>query len=395
MEGGKDPKLICRQYRTRVDDLQKFISLNERLGSFESSEFKYPHNSKKLNPSTLAKAGFIRGSAQFSEEPEYDLISNIPLTITVEDEHDDAVFCPFCFKHLSEFEPDDQPFQEHRDHKPSCVFINQVASVRSRTSQWMDPVNPKPVKSKQKIVVGDLQEMHDTISKAHWEYIENYQKSLLQQESAASPQVWLLNNIKRRKKSGNKDALKQAFAGKFFTTLATKTQSVAESPRIDPRSIPKNCALFKTPVLELTKVLKDVNENRHNLASSTQKPAPLRGISANFSEFKSFSPANAIFPKNSLSGKENQYRQATPMARKPEGGNDSYGSHNQTISVTPKQVPAASSVAEKVLMSPGTPTVGDTKTMYLSTGIGNRMIPVKVTVDETNIQGLKRLSKLN
>lgn len=157
---------ICRQYRRRVDDLQEFISLDARLDSFEPSatarrngtscisHTPYPHNSKKLNPTTLAKAGFVRGSAQFMEPN--DLLKNVPLEITIEDEEDDTVFCPYCFKHLSDFEPDDQPFQEHKDHKANCIFINQVASVRARTSLWMDPLNTKPSKNKKDITVGAI-----------------------------------------------------------------------------------------------------------------------------------------------------------------------------------------------------------------------------------------------
>jgi len=404
METQQSSQVITTLYRRRIEELHKYVSLEERIKTFEDTDYIYPHQSKKLNPTTLAKAGFVRGSVIFPEAN--DLLNYIPLTIRIESDEDDTVFCPFCFKHLSEFEPDDQPFQEHKDHKANCVFINQVATVRSRTSLWMDPLSMKPAKGKQIISVGDLQDMHNTIGKAHWEYIEHYQKTLLEEESARSSQMWLLNSIKRRKKSGNKAWLKAAFQGEQATAKLSAPQSIVETPRIDPRSVPKPSPLMNANRQKLATVYKvGTDKYQHNLkagvggsTASDKRRAPLRGVSANFEDFKNFSPANAVFPKHSvMSGKENSLRSKgvtpmrTPMA--PKSADNTSGLHNQTISMGANELPKNSAtVANELCMSPGTPVVGGTKTMYIPQPNG-RSIPVQVSVDRGNVQELKRLSK--
>lgn len=405
MEKGSQDAEICQRYRRRVDDLRQLISLEARLDSFktedpnsDSPRPKYPHSTKKLNPTTLAKAGFVRGSAQLTDHE--DLTKRIGLDIVIEDDEDDTVFCPYCFKHLSEFEPDDQPFQEHKDHKSNCIFINQVASSRARTSQWMDPLNAKPAKTKQKITIADIQDMRNTVSKAHWEYIENYQKALLQEEACLSPQLWMLNNLKRRRNSARKDRLKEAIAKGPISKLATGQQAIGESPKIDPRSIPKS-DLCEIQTLKLSEILRAVSVNlatSHNLPSSqmSQKMrAPLQGISANYT----FSPVNAVLPNATkfntakLTGKEN--RNLTPMMSKsvPKMVSTPYNLHNQTVSMQSSDIPESTeTVADNVYMSPRTPVIGKTKTMYVNLP-GGRVLPLQMEVSKKNVQELKRLSR--
>ena len=111
-------------------------SLYYRISTFEKP-YPYPHQTKKLNPTEFAKAGFIRGS------PETDAHEQSEYNIIVEGPEDDSVFCPFCFKALSEFEEGDNPWKEHKSHKPDCVFIQMTKNSRARQSSWMNPLATK------------------------------------------------------------------------------------------------------------------------------------------------------------------------------------------------------------------------------------------------------------
>merc|ERR1712088_755116 len=110
--GTASQTMITAQLRDKIIKLQTLAThLDWRLKTF-SEPWPYPHNTKKLNGTTLAKANI-------------DINKIVVYRIQVDDENDDSVFCPFCFKGLSEFEGSDVPMAEHKGHQPKCVFVNQ------------------------------------------------------------------------------------------------------------------------------------------------------------------------------------------------------------------------------------------------------------------------------
>ena len=72
-----------------------------------------------------------------------------------------------------------------------------------------------------------------------------------------------------------------------------------------------------------------------------------------------------------------------------------YDSHNQTVSMATSDIPEETeTVGENVCMSPGTPVIGKTKTLYVNVP-GGRVLPVPMVVNKKNVQELKRLSNIN
>merc|ERR1739848_496087 len=152
---------LIAQYRNRCINLKVLgMDLNWRIETY-NTPWPYPHKSKKLNATTLAKAGFIRGTCVIDAE---DLTK---FNICVENEDDDSVFCPFCFKTLSDFEDSDVPFTEHKEHRTNCVFINQVKTSRARTTQWMDVFSKTKKAANSEFTINTIHQMHRAISNAH------------------------------------------------------------------------------------------------------------------------------------------------------------------------------------------------------------------------------------
>lgn len=152
-------------YRTQAgikykEFMTKVFSLEYRKSTY-NTPYPYPHNTRKLNPTEFAKAGFVRGSV----ETEPDQLSEFK--IIVEGEQDDSVFCPFCFKCLSEFEDGDNPWKEHRDHKPDCLFVNMVKNGRARQSVWMDPLADKRGGVNKEFKLKNILDIQNTIATGH------------------------------------------------------------------------------------------------------------------------------------------------------------------------------------------------------------------------------------
>ena len=177
--------ILSEQMRNRINKLQSLsISYEWRLKTFNTTichendgetSWPYPHNTKQLNATTLAKAGFIRGSIlKQTESGEPDISDLTSFTIEVIDKNDDAVFCPFCFKALSEFESTDNPFNEHKAHQEYCIFIKQLKTPRAKTSLWKDPLNLKPPKTSlaNTLTIQDIANMKTTIRTAHQKMIQ-------------------------------------------------------------------------------------------------------------------------------------------------------------------------------------------------------------------------------
>ncbi|MFH4974610.1 hypothetical protein AB6A40_001319 [Gnathostoma spinigerum] len=77
----------------------QYIFYVGRLASFTRT---WPHrNNPNLSPEKMAEAGFYF-NADFS--------------------HGDNVKCAFCFKELWDWQDNDDPIEEHRKRKPTCIF---------------------------------------------------------------------------------------------------------------------------------------------------------------------------------------------------------------------------------------------------------------------------------
>lgn len=81
--------------------------VSARVASF-SEGHGWPHGPKhRANPETLAEAGF-----RFVPDDESDLAK-----------------CFSCSKGLSDWAPDDDPFETHYNHNPKCVWALARCSV--------------------------------------------------------------------------------------------------------------------------------------------------------------------------------------------------------------------------------------------------------------------------
>ncbi|XP_005108138.1 baculoviral IAP repeat-containing protein 5 [Aplysia californica] len=82
---------------------------HQRLKTFQ----KWPNDPDwTCTPEKLAAAGFY-----FRPSPEAP----------------DNVCCPFCNKELDGWEPDDDPYQEHKKHSPRCSFLLQRKPIEDLT----------------------------------------------------------------------------------------------------------------------------------------------------------------------------------------------------------------------------------------------------------------------
>ena len=85
------PEMNNPDFDTAVGKLLDYVDLKHRKESFSKFEWEYPHNNKKLNPTTLAEAGFIRGNIKRSVSlPERDLFD--PLVLGPEDDTVTVIF---------------------------------------------------------------------------------------------------------------------------------------------------------------------------------------------------------------------------------------------------------------------------------------------------------------
>ena len=339
------------------------------------------------------------------EGPE--LLTEATFQIKIE-EDDDTVFCPFCFKHLSEFDDDDNAFMEHKEHKPSCAFIQQVSGPRARTSLWNDPFNTK---SKQKFTIQEIQNMKNAISKAHWSYIEQTQKEALNNSEVQACELDLIGKLNKKCKGKTrgqalmvKEAVKKLNLGKMqnnysgnFTLFEIPENHSFPSRSNNPLETFGQKIL---PALKLREQLGSYMEVKRKSEFVQKSSAKSSGFDDNENNKENINNTTITTPVSSANN--------TTMM-------------NKTISIPVSDKQALDLYDQKLesKMSPGTeclknergflvrflkifrsifqtfcstPQIGDTKTLYYTAG--DRLIPVSVRVDKANINGIRRISKL-
>ncbi|XP_052068801.1 baculoviral IAP repeat-containing protein 5-like [Mytilus californianus] len=132
--------MSTQQYTQTKKELMMHLEA-ERLKSFENWPFD---ESCRCTPAKLAKAGFY--SCATENEP-------------------DAVQCFMCFKELDGWEPDDDPWQEHKNHSPSCPFLQLTQPLESMTCEQVLKLEMTRNKNKsKKILDKTLNEFMDTVS---------------------------------------------------------------------------------------------------------------------------------------------------------------------------------------------------------------------------------------
>eukprot|EP00742_Colponemidia_sp_Colp-10_P004623 GILJ01004933.1.p1 GENE.GILJ01004933.1~~GILJ01004933.1.p1 ORF type:complete len:146 (-),score=15.36 GILJ01004933.1:276-713(-) len=99
-----------------------------RLKSFA----RWPHKDYKLaTPAKLAEAGFVYQPAA---------------------EQDDRCVCAFCNVTLIGWEPQDDPWNEHRRHSPLCPFLQETSS----NVPLLNTTTAKPVSSTESLPASSL-----------------------------------------------------------------------------------------------------------------------------------------------------------------------------------------------------------------------------------------------
>jgi len=356
--------ILSEQMRNRINKLQSLsISYEWRLKTFNTTichendgetSWPYPHNTKQLNATTLAKAGFIRGSIlKQTESGEPDISDLTSFTIEVIDKNDDAVFCPFCFKALSEFESTDNPFNEHKAHQEYCIFIKQLKTPRAKTSLWKDPLNLKPPKTSlaNTLTIQDIANMKTTIRTAHQKMIQYEIDNYLEgHESVYSDKVasdFCMGTTRAR--CSKKSSLQK---------LSVKTKEyIVSSDQISSAQRTKPMSIDAIPYLQMN----DLQNRMWN---------------------------EGLFKKT---GNSYNKMNLTPMGNFK--GNNTTVNPNQTLSMPLSSIQNMSTLNVqsdfKVAQSPGNLEMGGFKTIYLIQN--GRVLSLKVPINKENIRVLERL----
>merc|ERR1711934_1050867 len=304
------------------------------------------------------------------------MLEEAALNIRIETD-DDTVFCPFCFKHLSEFDTDDNAFQEHKEHKPSCIFIKQVSGPRARTSLWNDPFN---VKGKQKFTIQEIQKMKNAISKAHWNYIEQTQKEALQNPEIQACELNVLNQFNKKNKGKNRGKAQMLKSALKKVNFSTKKNYCGDF------------MIFETPADEV--LPKRPNNPLETFGQQMLVAVELRSHLGN-----STSKRKSEYRKSSLKNlHQSEHRKGQELSRMEDKENTPLttpvsldSTMNKTISI-----PLASKITEDLVdlqgykMSPGTPQIGKDKILYVRDG-SDRLIPLPIKIDKNNINNFKRV----
>lgn len=359
------PNIISSEMRAKINKIQKLApSLEWRIKTF-SEPWPYPHNTKKLNGTTLAKAGFIRGTLlSHDEKGDLDVKSLINLQIQVDDEEDDSVFCPFCFKSLTGFEGSDMPFSEHQSHQSNCVFINQLKSKRARTSLWMDPLKIKNLK------VQTNQNMKSCVSTAHNKKINSDIEEYLEDKENLV-QNCNLSDIFRYKggKGSEKGVSKISFEDSLELVKLKQEElqkkSVAMAPEVGSPALHVGATgeinqLTCQGLYELYNKIKDSWKFDHGTHGSFNKvnltPIRIGGVNS----------------AGSTPGEMNR-------------------TLNQTISIPASSIQKLDQAStHQVAQTPGAIELGAYKILYIIMSNG-KVVPLKVQVNNENIEALHRI----
>ncbi|XP_033917065.1 baculoviral IAP repeat-containing protein 5-like [Melopsittacus undulatus] len=84
----------------------------------------------------------------------------------------DVVQCFFCFKELEGWEPDDDPFKEHKKHSPRCAFISLQKDVSKLTLQEFLKLDRERMKNAvRKAVSQKANDLRDEAKTVRWSII--------------------------------------------------------------------------------------------------------------------------------------------------------------------------------------------------------------------------------
>jgi len=80
----------------------------------------------------------------------------------------DRVQCVFCLVKISDWEPHDNPFQEHMKHSPCCPFIQGLKCNNISLEDEVRGFSAQPLKSLQRRTIGNLEGFEPEKPNAQW-----------------------------------------------------------------------------------------------------------------------------------------------------------------------------------------------------------------------------------
>jgi len=351
-------------FKTAVGKLLDYVDLKNRIESFSKFEWEYPHNNKKLNPTTLAEAGFIRGNIKGAVNlPERDLFD--PIVLGPED---DTVTCVFCFKTLYEFEEGDKPWTEHKRAK-NCPFMCNVKTKRSVSSLWKDLCQPETPWSLINLAQScikhaaqryRLTQIFEDFSAEN--RIFDFERSFFNMKLQ---DVMMKNSLIKIPKSSllcsEEDA--ENYLADVQNKLEELDKKFAEYLNQDHTKDSQFCFPDGTPITWdlVTKMWNEASEKKQIEIQKTQ---------------------------SILSGNKNDLQDPSFLSESMMGLKMDETVFEKTMIIQPQKAP------DNIWCSPSTPHVGDTKFMHMKSLNGKaQKIALPITVTEENIDQFKVLSK--